>query len=269
MGDRKIYKLTDIRTSEVSLVKRGANKKRLAIKKAEDEMSIDLNVFEAVVGSPAEGEEKFVELMKSQGVDGDKLAAKVAQYRLAKGSSDLLSGDEVSDALEAAGVKARVEKSEVAVEKAEVIQKQEAVIKSQESKIALLEKSVEALSLKDEERELVAVAKSFEHLPQAEADTVAMLKVAKNAGEDNYKATLSMLEKTNEMHKGSALLKTVGGHAQPRPDSAAGTLQQVAKDLKGNTKLTKHEATIAALDSNPELYDQMMAEDKRLAGLHD
>lgn len=92
-----VKRMSRIRTHEVSLVRRGANRKKFAVTKSEN--SITMNpAIQAVLDTPAEGEDEFVATLKSEGVTDEKaVAARVAHFRLTNGLSDLLPTQKKED----------------------------------------------------------------------------------------------------------------------------------------------------------------------------
>jgi hypothetical protein len=254
-----INMLTGISTAEVSLVKRGANKKRIAFRKSENQMAIDQSVMEAVLGAPADGEAKFVELMKSKGVDGDKLVAAVANYRIQKGCEDLLSGEDMHQVMKSAGLAspdvAPVEKSQELSEQVEINKSiLDRLAKSEGLNKSLVDQ-LTSITEASAEKEMVQLAKSFTHLSQDESKTVELLKGAKSVSEDYFGQVVDMLKGQSEVNKSSGLLKTVGGLNQGSPDSAQGKLEQIAKAYQSDG-MTKEKAIVKALEENPELYAQ-------------
>lgn len=102
MPPRPITMLSGLQTVELTLTKRGANNRRFAMTKGG--IPMDPEVLQALVGTPAEGEDQFLATLKSQGVtDQDKIDAMVAQFRIQKGMKDLVSDDMLATVAKAAG----------------------------------------------------------------------------------------------------------------------------------------------------------------------
>jgi hypothetical protein len=110
VSKQEIKRMSNIVTHEVSLVRRAANKKRFAVTKSDRSNTMD-PMIEAVASTVAEGEEQFIATMKAKGiVDAKKLAALVANYRITKNFSDLVTEEELEEVQKAAGYKKAAKK---------------------------------------------------------------------------------------------------------------------------------------------------------------
>jgi hypothetical protein len=107
--------MSKIVTHEVSLVKRAANKKTFAVAKSEtlgtqsktkSEEIMNDQMIEAVASTAADGEAAFIASLKTRGItDAKKLAAMVANFRVMKNFSDLVTSEEMEEVQKAAGYK--------------------------------------------------------------------------------------------------------------------------------------------------------------------
>ncbi len=84
-------RMSQIKTHEVSLVKRAANRKRFAVAKSESTMD---PLIEAVMSTPVEGEQRLVATWKAEGLSDKEVAARVAKNRMEVGFADLLPDDD-------------------------------------------------------------------------------------------------------------------------------------------------------------------------------
>ena len=108
-----INMLTDLKTGEVSLVRRGANNKRIALTKSESEMNLE-ELIKSVLETEAEGEKDLVKSLEARGLKGDALEIAKSNYRMQQGFKDLVTSEELAEVAKAAGVvvKAKDEKQE-------------------------------------------------------------------------------------------------------------------------------------------------------------
>ncbi len=97
-----ITMLSGLTTAELTLTKRGVNRRRFAMTKGGFPM--DPEVLAALIGTPAEGETEFLATLKSVGVtDQEKIDAAVAQFRIQKGMKDLVPDNVMAAVAKAAG----------------------------------------------------------------------------------------------------------------------------------------------------------------------
>jgi hypothetical protein len=289
--------LSNLATNEVSLVRRGANRKVFAITKSQGGT---MNL-KAILDTPAEGEEKLVETMKSAGADDKRVAASVAAYRLQKGLADVLKGEDVAAVAKAAGIELPVAKgggqdeepgtgtaSEddkpgkpaglkkakksageldlsglTAEDRAQV----EAVMKSQASlveKTAQLEKLVQSISDERTTAAFVAKAEQFKHIPGSSQELGAVLKSAATVDPKLGDALLGIFEKVNGLVAKSALLGSVGVGGVTTPNSAAAKLDALIDGVvqKSAGKVSREKAYSEVLKSaeGKELYREYLAE---------
>ncbi len=110
-----ITKLSGLQTVELTLTKRGANNKRFAMTKGG--LPMDPEVLTAIMSTPAEGEDAFLQTLKSQGVDDqESIDAAVASFRVQKGMKDLVDNDVMAEVTKAAGYVAKATDKDEGVE---------------------------------------------------------------------------------------------------------------------------------------------------------
>ena len=233
--------LTDLKTLEVSNVRRAANKKRYAITKSETAMKTAI----AVLSTPAEGEDKLIATLKSAGADDKRIEAETAAYRIKKGFADVLKADappaeemteEQKKAKKAAEEAAAMEAAESAVPAAKSAE-MEAVMKSNAdlvAKSAALEAMVKGLIDASKTQEYVSKAeKDFAHVPGSADEIAAVLKSAAAAGPETLKGIETILAQTNEIVSKSAMLQNFGvpGAGPGSHGSAWERIEQLAQQL--------------------------------------
>lgn len=115
MGRNGLTSLDEIHTGEISLVKRGANKKkRFPFYKSEDGMPNMQELLENVLKTEADGEETFAEVLKELKVSEKGEGAALAALRILKSFKDELPAEAFLKLQEAAGVeKAKKQKGEM------------------------------------------------------------------------------------------------------------------------------------------------------------
>ena len=98
----QITKLSELTTTELTLTKRGANDRVFAVTKGNIPMNPE--IISALVSTPAEGEDLFIETLKSQGkAEGEEFDAAIAAYRVQKGMKDLVDSETMSQVSKSAG----------------------------------------------------------------------------------------------------------------------------------------------------------------------
>lgn len=91
-------KLTDLDTAEVSLVKRGANLRRFALRKSEDEMQTE--ILKAVLDAPLEDEAKVDATLAGAGVEGKMAGALKGALKLLSAYKEEMSPEAMKAMLE-------------------------------------------------------------------------------------------------------------------------------------------------------------------------
>jgi hypothetical protein len=290
--------LTATTTREVSLVRRGANKKRYAITKSESAMS----VFEAVLKTAAEGEEQLVESLKSAGADQKRIDAAVAAFRVTKGFSDVITpedaeliakaakGDEddedESDDLPAfmKGKKSKKTKKSAepdlsALDPATRAQV-ESVFKSNQdltAQIGQLTNVVKGLVDSGTKQQYVAKAASeYSHIPGTPDEIGAVLKSAHDASPELGAGIEKLLGMVNGLVQKSAMLGSVGtpggagagGSAWSRIETMAGQLTLKSDSGVEMSKEQKVAHVIAKTAEGRQLYREYLAENPAQRAKH-
>ncbi len=295
-----INMLTNVQTAELSLVRRGANNKRFALTKAEDNMKF-AELVKTVLNTEAEGESALIKTLKSAGADDEAVEIAVANFRLQSGFSDKLSKEGFAEVAKAAGYelakakadhddddddddddkpaflrgkKKKTDKSHVPADMPVEMQK---AFEDQQSTITRLEKEAKANSSqletlrKDTERkEYVAkCVESYSHVPGMSSEEMGvMLQDAYEVSKDFGGKLEKQWEETSKALKESALLKTRGAaHATHDGSSPIGRLKTIAKDYKAkDPSMSEDKAFSKAMQDNPELYEEYLADNPAQTG---
>lgn len=267
-ADDIITMLSGLTTAELTLCKRGINERRFAVFKSGG-FSMDPEVLQAILNTPAEGEKEFVGVLKSQGVtDEEKVNAAVASYRVQKGLKDLVDDKTMASVAKAAGyeksdkavtpnegkddkkpdatsgkVDPKAKQGQGPVKKSldlsklddDSRQQIEAVFKSHDSMIArtsALEEVVKSMRADAAEKEYVAkAAKEYGHLPLEERQLGLMLKSAHDMNPDFAKGFETLLGRMDEMVAKSAMLTTMGAVRKANEGGAWAKIDGLAKGM--------------------------------------
>lgn len=261
-----ITMFTGTETKELSLVDSGANRKKFATSKSEEN---DMNPLQKVLEVKAEGEDKFVESLK-----GDEQAkeAAVGLFRLMNGFKDILGAEAVASVTKAAGFEAPAVEPEPAPEPEPVVKSEDpqiqAAFKAMEDRVAKAEKeAAEAQKASEVEKALRQereyVAKAEEHLNYIPEDTIELGKVLKSLNDvsaDLGTKVFDILKKVNEGLSQSEAFKSQGtpGTNMAGTNTADQRLRSLAekKAAESDGKLTVAKAYQLVLDENPDLYEQ-------------
>lgn len=277
--------LTDVETKEVSLVKRGANRKVIALSKSESDMD---NILEAVLGTEAEGEAKVLETFKNAGLSEKGMEAATGLYRLLTAFKDELNGEGVGSVIKAAGFEAPTKKDEgtptpeptskgMDLNKMDpaVRQQVEAIFKSNKEAIEKAEKLEKALN---DERELRVVKEwtekaetQFSHIPAKASELAVIMKSLHTVDGELAKKVEELLSTVNETVKKSELLVSKGRAHMPSFGGAWDEIVTKAKDImaKSSEKVTQAKAIdmFLATPEGKELYQQYLIENPAQSGV--
>jgi hypothetical protein len=290
--------LTNVQTAEVSLVRRGANNKRIALTKSEDDMDFQ-ELLKTVLATEAEGESKLIETLKAANADEDTINAAVANFRLQNGFKDKLSKDVFGEVAKAAGYeiakakkgkadddmddddnpfggkkKKKTEKSHVP---ADMPAEMQAIFKAQQDEMeALRKENAETTEiLKSERRErirkeyIAKCASDYSHVPGMTADAMGeMLQKAYEVSDDFGKQLEKQWADTHEAVRKSALLVNQGVISSNDGSSGAWSkMQSLAKELVQKTEgLSEAKALDVVMKENPELYQEYLDENPAQVG---
>lgn len=272
-----IKMLSDIETKEVSLVKRGANKKRFALTKSEKTNMQE--ILEAVLNTEAENEKEVIELFKTAGAVDKGLEASTGLYRLLTSFKDELQGEVVESVLKSAGFEVKkeepVKKTEKKVdlngldpEVRELIQKSEKANKEAIEKAEKLEKQLA------EERDLRIVKEwteksdmLFSHIPAKSSELATLFKSFD--GETASKVE-TILKDANELIKNSEVLINKGktyelkhGGAWDEIVAKANEIVQKSSEPVGQAKAID---MFLATPEGKVLYEQYLNENQAQTG---
>jgi hypothetical protein len=294
MSEKQPNSLTSLRTVEVSLVPKGAVRKRFAIFKGEETMPAFDEVLKAVLDTKIEGEEKIDEIMKAAQLSEKAAAAAKGALRLLSGFKDEIPQDVFAKLSECAGynaapmadeklaacgskddTKKSVQKSidelpaEVKAEFEKITKATEDANKRAEEVQKALDEEKAARAKETEERvakELTEQAKAeFGAFPAKPEEIAAVLK---SVDGDTKKNLAAMFKAANEVISKSKLLEEVGkstptveagGSAWAKIEAAASAIVQ-----KSENKQTHAQAVDAFLRTNEgrALYQEFLAEKK-------
>ena len=186
-------------------------------------MKIDSEILEAVMSTPAEGEDALIETLKSAGADEDAMGAAVVQFRMQKGFKDVVPDEHFAAIAKAAGYVAKAEgkkpkKNPFA--KPDEDEGDEKVKKGLETLDPEVRGTIEALfksskQTQDENKELRGVVKSlvdgqeereyiskaekqYEHVPGTSKEIGLVLKNAHGVSEEFGKNLEAIFGKFND-----------------------------------------------------------------------
>lgn len=300
MPPKSINMLTNVQTAEVSLVKRGANNKRIALSKSEDDMDFQ-ELLKTVLATEAEGESKLIATLKAAKADEDTINAAVASFRLQNGFKDKLSKDVFGEVAKAAGfdiAKAKKDKAEDEDEDegdenpfggkkkkktekshvpADMPPEMQSIFKAQQDEMeALRKENAETTTLLKTERSerirkeyVVKCADQYSHVPGMNAEEMAtMLQKAYEVSDDFGKQLEKQWADTSEAVQKSAMLVNQGVVATNDGNSGAwAKMQSLAKELVQKTEgLSEAKALDVVMKENPELYQEYLGENPAQTG---
>jgi hypothetical protein len=297
---KTVMELRDVKTHEVSIVDKGANKKgRFPIFKQESQM--DEEIMKAVLETEVDEENSLADYVTKSELDDKGAMALKAALRILKSFKDKLTPDALNTLATIAGYEEPVSKAappkeakkedmeEEEEEEALAIKKsldgmpdevkehfeaitkaQEEITKAQEDKIVKLEK---ALKQEQDRRELETwVAKAREDLvalpgktPEEHGEAFKKMADADpKLAEDQY----NILKSAADAVKKSALYSELGGRGQDTTGTAYSKIMKKAEQLieKSSESMTKEQAFQKALVANPELYNDYMIENPAQGG---
>lgn len=297
MPPKSINMLTNVQTAEVSLVRRGANNKRIALTKSEDDMDFQ-ELLKTVLATEAEGEASLIKTLKAAKADEDTINAAVANFRLQNGFKDKLSKDVFGEVAKAAGFelakakakgegeededdmpfgdkkKKKVAKSHVP---ADMPPEMKAIFKSQQDEMEALRKenAETAEILKAERAERVRkeyiqkCAADYTHVPGMNAEQMGeMLQKAYEVSEEFGAQLEKTWTDTHEAVKKSTMLANQGVIQTNDGSSGAWSkMQSLAKELVQKTEgLSEAKALDVVMKENPELYQEYLDENPAQVG---
>jgi hypothetical protein len=273
--------LVNLTAFGVSLVKRGANKKRIALTKGL-ETSME-KILEILKSYKAEGEAKLDELCRVAKMSPEATDALKSMLKLAMAYQEELPPELMKQMMALAGVEQEAPppaptptdksvdvlksldgKVKVAVEA--VLKAQRDEVQKQQKKNEELESIIKAERNVRLTREFVSKAeKDFAKMPGTHADFGVLLKDLHDVCDEKLFARVEKaLSDAHAVIKDSSVLKEhgrVGSGGSVGGDTMT-KIEALAKDLitKSETKLSRSDAIVRVLAQNPDLYAAYNAE---------
>lgn len=300
MSSNPLTEIKDARTDEVSLVDKGANKKkRFPIFKQESQMNED--IIKAVLETQVDEETNLDEFISKSDLDETGAQVVKGALRLLAGFKDKLPTETLSELAKVAGyeepvAKAKKEKEfppkemddeeedeeEMKMKKSlealpEELRKEfETIQKAQDEKIAELTAKNEtfAKQLKEERdrRETEEwVAKCKEHLAALPGKTAQehgeSFKKMADADAELAEEQFKVLKSAADAIKEGNLYKELGGRGEDTTGSVMTKINKAANELrKSDSNLSKEQAFMKALENDPKLYAEYMADNPAQSG---
>lgn len=298
MPGKVINMLTGVKTKELSLVRRGANNKRIALTKSEDHQMEFAKLLKSVLATEAEGEKELVATLKAAGANDEAVEVAVANFRIQSGFKDKLSKETFAEVAKAAGFeveKAEEKKPNPFAEKAEdetedpkkpgffmngkkmptaksveIPAEMQKAFDEQNATIAALKKTADessatVVALRKEAElkgHIAKCEKEFAHVPGLSSEEMGVkLQKAYEVSEDFGKSQEKEWATVSAALKSSDLLEIQGITHSSDGSSAMGKATTIAKEIrKGDPKLTEDQAIAKAWEENPDLYSSYLAD---------
>lgn len=278
-----INALTDLETLEVSLVKRGANRKKFAFAKAEELMSGLDEVLKAVLETETDDENKVAEIfgkdLSERGASAvkgalrllsafkDELPGDVFQKLTRIAGQEESAADDMEDDMEKAKKAGEDYQYDSPVEKSmdtqelpeEMRAKVEQLFKAHGDAIAkaeALERVVEKMRSDAAEKECVAKAeKQFGALPGKSAQEIGrILKSVQDTDSKMATQLEELLASANDVIVKSGLFSEAGSN-QSEGASAWERIEAIAKGIRdADPKVSVAKSVDMAMEQNPDLY---------------
>jgi len=300
MPKEDLTEIKNVKTDEVSLVDKGANKKkRFPIYKQESPMNED--IIKAVLETQVDEETNIDEFIKKSELDETGAQVVKGALRLLAGFKDKLPTETLSELAKVAGYEVPVSKAkkekeippkemmedeedeeEMKMKKSlealpEELRKEfETIQKAQNDKIAELtnQNQVFAKQLKEERdrRETEEwVAKCKEHLAALPGKTAQehgeSFKKMADADPELAKEQFAVLKAAADAVKEGNLYKELGGRGEDTTGSVMTKINKAAaKLMEGDSKLSKEKAFLKALENDSTLYAEYMNEHPAQSG---
>ncbi len=259
-NQKKIRRLKDMKTKEVSLVPQGMNLKIFSIRKEADPMNA--KIIKAVLDTKTENETELRKALGEMGLEGDTIDAAVGMFRLRDGFRDSMTDEQFAKAMgleiedvdaekikadalvaakaeiekaaknDTAEAKAQAEKDALAKASPEVAAKLEALEKQAVEDRAELEKQRKINADEREvrlQKEFVEKAAAFENLGLVSTDFGPVLKsISESCSSEQVKYLTENLARLSAEIKKSALFETIGS-GKTAGDTTVEELQKAKK----------------------------------------
>jgi len=285
-----VNRLKDLDAVEVSLVPRGANKKKFLIFKEDDSPMEE--ILKAVLETELDDENKVEEVLKAAKLSGKAQNAVKGALRLLNAYKDELPKDIMKTLAELAGYgypapteKAKDKDKDKEKEKygypaptkkedgsydfsgipEEVRPAVEALWKEQQEAVKKAEKLEKVLK---EERDkqlrkefIQKAADEFANLPTKPEEFGLVLKGLAEKAPEEYAKLEGVLKAANEAIEKGALFAEIGRGGMPAGDSAVAKVEAMAAGLvQKDANLSRMDALAKVLAENPQLYEQYRKE---------
>lgn len=258
--------LTNLRTDEVSLVPRGANKKTFAIAKGHP---MKMDVLKALLDTPIENEAAAVEVFK--GVSEKGQAALLGAVRILNAFREELPADAVVSIAKFAGYALPAADGEDELKKS--LEKLSPALRSEMDRVRksaedAVKKSLELEAVLKAERSesvrkafIARAAVDFGNLPGKADELGEVLKSVHDADAKLGERLETVLKAANAAIKGGALLKEIGTNQPGSTATGADKIDELAKARLEKTvgKETYYQAYAAVVKAHPELYAETLA----------
>ena len=300
----ELTSLEELETFGVSLVHRGANKKKFAFfKSEEEEMSEENEILEAVIKTPTDDEKKFDAIVKERELSSKGQSALKGMLRIANAFKDEMPEDMLKMLAEAMGMKQEEEEDdkkemEEEMEKGhEGKEEEEMGMKSKESlgksegelspKVKaqleeLWKKNADAVKKAEEleavlkserdarrSKEFVAkAADEFPSVPGGAEEIGSVLKAAYDANEDLGKRVEEILVSAEKVIKSGETFRELGSSATPPGGDAWSKIERAADELvlKSGEKMSRASAIDYVMQNKPELYNEYLGDNSAQSG---
>lgn len=265
-----IRQLGKLQTLEVSLVPKGANKRRFALRKGD---TMD-EILKAVLELDLDNEEQIDKILKADGMSDKARAACKAMLKIATGFKDEMPADLMTKLAKLGGYAAeKVAKADGEIDfdsiPAAVRPQVEALWKSQREASERVAKAEATLKAERDERttrEYIAKAASdYATLPGMKADEIGpVLKALHEASPESAAKLEGVLKGAAEAIKAGELLKQVGRPTSGVSGSAWAEIEKladlhVAKGDAGTSRASAVDAVLKTADGRA-LYQKYLAE---------
>lgn len=287
MSEKEVSRLKDLDVLEVSLVPKGANKRKFLLLKSDQNLEGDESmkeVIEQILKSELQEEDKITEELQKANLSEKAVSAAKGALRILSafkkefpkdfiGTLSKLSGYDLPAQKEEEKAKKKEEDPKPAIKEDgtpvyELIPDKlkpmvEKLCKSQEDAV---KKSNELEKILKEEREkrlikeFIAKASEFKKLPINAEEFGLVMKEFSERAPEAYEKLESILKATDKAIEDGNLFKSMGTDQTPEDNIMSKVEKAASEKMKANDKLTKEQAITEVLKENPELYEKYESE---------
>jgi adenine-specific DNA glycosylase len=281
-------RLTNLETIEVSLVPKGANKKKFLIYKSDEEgEKMEIEVLKKLLETEITNNLEVEELMKAMKISDKAKNAVTAALRILTAYKGELPQGLFASLSELAGVTKAIEttksidkKGGIEKMKKEDIEKMEIpeemkknleiVFKENEDMVKVTKTLQEQITKGEEKfkqsedvrliKEFTEIAKTYDKISINPDEFGKIMKeLADVATPESMTKLQEVLKSANELIAKGDAFKEIGSSAQGESD-AWGKIEAIAKELAVSGKMSKEVAITKALELNPDLYSAYLNE---------